>query len=654
MRLPDALVVVLTLGLALWTTRSVFEQAGELAVPLDDTYIHFQYARSFLELSPLSYSEGAPKAAGATSLLWPALLAIASLLGFKGQALIWPAWALGWTALALMAIEARKLARGVLSPGAAIFASLLVLAFGGHVWFAASGMEVLPLGWLLTRTLRRAAEYQEGRDRVSPHELVALAWLGPLLRPEGALASLAVGVTVLAYARGRSRHLGWAALAAPLGPGLINWALTGDFAQTTAQAKWLPLNPYYSGSALVSAIWSNVALFFGTLLNGELWSRAFIPEGSRPVALLALPVLLVAGIRRGAWYRATLTVALGLAILIPATYESFLVNRLRYLWPFTVPWLIGLAAIADLAAEGLARIRPELVHVRWVALSAFVVLLGRLLPVAVHDVAESAAAISAQQVSLGHWARDTVPKRELIGVNDTGAIAYVSGQRVFDVVGLTTRGEARYWVAGAGSRFEHYERLGRSKLPHWFIVYPEWFAVAPLLGECPTERYVPGATILGGERMVACRADYTLLGSGKAPAELAAEGKLIDELDVADLESERAHAYVLGSATQAENVVVSGIARVDGARSSRTQEEFDFVLAPGALLIARLGAESPLSLELFANDRRLGTIELVASSWQEVRLRLPSSLQLRSQRVKISAKPEQRFSAMHYWLYSAE
>jgi len=71
-------------------------------------------------------------------------------------------------------------------------------------------------------------------------------------------------------------------------------------------------------------------------------------------------------------------------------------------------------------------------------------------------------------------------------------------------------------------------------------------------------------------------------------------------------------------------------------------------------LIARLGAESPFSLELFANDRRLGTIELVASSWQEVRLRLPSSLQLRSQRVKISAKPEQRFSAMHYWLYSAE
>jgi hypothetical protein len=369
---------------------------------------------------------------------------------------------------------------------------------------------------------------------------------------------------------------------------------------------------------------------------------------------LALPALLAAGIRRGAWYRTTLTVALGLAILLPATYESFLVNRLRYLWPFTVPWLIGLAAIADLAAEGLARLRPELAHARWVVLGAFVLLLGRMLPGSVSDVAESSAAISAQQVSLGTWARDHLPKQTLIGVNDTGAIAYVSERRVFDVVGLTTRGEARYWVAGAGSRFEHYERLGRSKLPDWFIVYPEWFAVDPLLGECPTERYVPGATILGGERMLACRADYTRLGSGQAPADLEVEGQLIDELDVADLESERAHAYLLGPAAQTENVVVSGLGRVDGARKNRHTEQFDLVLAPGGLLIARLGAESPLSLELYADSLRLGTIELFASSWQEVRLKLPSSLERKTRRVKISAKPEQRFNAMHYWLYSAK
>ena len=48
--------------------------------------------------------------------------------------------------------------------------------------------------------------------------------------------------------------------------------------------------------------------------------------------------------------------------------------------------------------------------------------------------------------------------------------------RVFDVVGLTTPREAQYWVAGAGSRFEHYEQLDRADLPTHFIVYPGWMA----------------------------------------------------------------------------------------------------------------------------------------------------------------------------------
>jgi len=52
-------------------------------------------------------------------------------------------------------------------------------------------------------------------------------------------------------------------------------------------------------------------------------------------------------------------------------------------------------------------------------------------------------------------------------------------------VGLTTRDEARYWVAGAASRFEHYERLHARRaaaLPTHFIVYPEWMALDAVLG----------------------------------------------------------------------------------------------------------------------------------------------------------------------------
>ncbi len=140
------------------------------------------------------------------------------------------------------------------------------------------------------------------------------------------------------------------------------------------------------------------------------------------------------------------------------------------------------------------------------------------LPYSLDDVAESANAIRRQQGDLGRWARDALPPDAVIGVNDTGAIAYFSGRRTFDVVGLTTLGEGRYWVAGAGSRFEHYERLGVKRLPTHFIVYPEWFAIPTLEGEWLTERRV-SATILGGENMVASKADWSTLGSGERPRE---------------------------------------------------------------------------------------------------------------------------------------
>lgn len=651
--------MIATSGLAIWTTRAVLAAAGEPAVPLDDTYIHFQYARSFQELSPLSYSKGMPPTPGATSLLWPALLAIARALGFDGQSLIWPAWALCWTALALLAIETRRLARNLVSPPAAVVASLLVLCFGGHVWFAASAMEVIPFAWLLTRAVRRSAELWETNE-LAPSlprlctELTVLAWLGPLLRPEGAVASLAIGASMLLALRGKRRYQGLIALVAPFFPGFVNFIFSGEFAQTTARAKWLFFNPYYSGGALWSAIGGNVSLFFGTLLNGELWSSAFVPANGKIVAWLALPALALAGLRRGAAPRAALACALGLAMLIPTTYESFLVNRLRYLWPFTAPWLIGLCALIELGAEGAARLRRELGHLRWLLFAGLGFAFARLLPIAVYDVALSAAAISRQQVSLGRYVRDELPQDALIGVNDTGAIAYVSGRRVFDVVGLTTRGEAKYWVAGPGSRFEHYERLGAAKLPSWFIVYPEWFAIAPLLGECPTERYVPNATILGGALMVACHASYAALDSGRLPMRTEARGPMIDELDVADLESEAEHDYVLGRASQLDNVVESFAHHSDGARRGRTIERFTLELAPNGVLVARLGADQPATLEVRADGERLGSFAVESSSWQELTLRLPPTTVRGKKRVEISSRDGRPFSALHYWSYLDE
>jgi hypothetical protein len=270
------------------------------------------------------------------------------------------------------------------------------------------------------------------------------------------------------------------------------------------------------------------------------------------------------------------------------------------------------------------------------------------LPFSLDDLAASAAAIQNQQVSLGKWAGKVLPPSARIGVNDTGAIAYFSGLPTFDIVGLTTPFEARYWTSGPGSRFEHYERLGRARLPTHFIVYPEWFALPELLGKELTERYVPGATILGGEQMLAHVADYSGLGSGEAPATASGlEQPVLDLLDVADLESEAEHGYQLFDATQRENVLVKFQERLDGARSGRSTDAFSLWLAPRGVLVLRLASERDQILDVRIGARAL-SVALPASAWHEARLELPSELARGRHAIRISVRGG-FFTSLHYF-----
>lgn len=635
-----------SLGLAIWTAQAVLTASGgELGAPLDDSYIHFQFAKSFARFRPFEYVPGLARVPGATSILWPALLTPALWLGASGSGLVKLTWLLGFGSLFGQACEVYLSGKRFLHRSLAFAGGLLVLAFSANTWFAASAMEVVPLGYVLLRTARRSAEFLEAPACAwRRRELVLLAFVAALLRPEGALAALCAG-TVLAL---RRRGSAVAALLSPLSVLLLNWLFTGSATQTTTLAKWLPTNPYYHGR-LLSSVLGNVELFYGTLLNGQQWSWTFIPEGYRLVGLASLPALWLAAERGRARGHAACLCLVGLGILLPATYETFLVNRLRYLWPFSGPWLLGLAALGQLLAMPLRRWRGWLVSAGLVVPGLAGYGFVKLLPISVGDVAQSAAAITAQQVALGRWAAAELPKTAKIGVNDAGAISFYSERQTFDVVGLTTRGEARYWVGGAGSRFEHYERLPRGELPSHFIVYPEWFAIPNLLGECLYERRVEGATILGGPVMVACRADYSSLGSGAEPlVETGARAKL-DELDVADLESEAAHDYQLYGALSQDNLVESSFGHVDGGRARRNLEAFRLVVEADGLLVLRLSTDAATRLELFVEQARAASVEVEPGAFRELILPLPA-VGARGRKA-LSLRSSEGITLLHYWSY---
>lgn len=646
--LPIALATAL---LAWVATRGILAATGgEPAVPLDDTFIHFRFAATFAGLHPFEYSPGAAPVAGATSLLWPLLLAPFHALGLTGTRLIWVAWAGGWFALGLLAYDTLQVSRGLLSPGAALGATAMVLAFGGHLWCAGSGMEVVPLAWLLMRSVRRVAEHAESAGALPPrarHELLALAWLAPLMRPEGALASLLIAATMLRFPRSRRRATALLPLAGPLLPSVINFIATGDAATTTMAAKWLFASPY--PESRWSTLLYHLHLFFHTLLDGREWSAIFVPRGGKWVAWLALPALLWATARRRRGWRGGAVIVVALGMLATTTYESFLVNRLRYLWPFAAAWCIGLGAVADAVGLLAPRCGASVRGVRAVVAGAFVGLFAAQYSWTMEDLATSSRAIHQQQVALARWAARDLPRDALIGVNDAGAIAYLADRRTFDLVGLTTRDEARHWAAGPGSRFERWEQLGRERLPTHLIVYDRWLQVPAVLGRYLTHRYVAGATILGDSTMTAYEARWDALGSGSRPREFAG-ATLHDRLDVADLESEAQHAYALFRATGRTNVAFEAAdGRVDGGRSARERDRFELELRPGALLVARLITHTPLRLVVRVDELTLPLDLTGDGDWEEVAIELPRDLPAGRRTVTVTAAPSGQFASLHYW-----
>ena len=655
--LGHAVLALAILYLAKVTIAAVLAKVGRPGASLDDSYIHFQYARAIAEGHPWRYQAGEPLTSGGTSLLWPTLLAPFYAVGFRGDLIMWPAWGLSFAALFGLAHESRiltsKLTSNLLGWGAAA----LTLSFGGFLWCAASGMEVVPFAWSMARCIRRASEWQEepdARTRKACVELIALAWVAALFRPEGAAVAIFAAVALFLWPRmghGPSRGLSLLAIFAVAFTPLVLWITTGQARSATTIVKLLVGNPYYQGAELSRAVTANVRTLVSVLLNGEVWSAEFIPAGGSAIALMSLPTVAYAGYRKNAGFRATGVLLLAALMTAPCFYLSFLWNRLRYLWPFATGWLIALCCFAWLVGELGALLHEKIRSVEGIVCGVFVGLFASKLPGVIEDAAQSASGIHRQHVALGEWAREHLEPGARIGVNDTGAIAYFSDRKTFDVVGLTTLSEARHWVAGPASRFEHYERLYRQapeRLPDYFIVYPEWMAIEPVLGESIHEETVLDSTILGGRTKRVHRARYDLLGSGAAP--WTSVGKIIDEVDVADLESEAAHNYVLPPARDSEEHVMHetehGLPIVDGGRINRIREAFVF-RGKGNAMVSRVHAKAATRLRVRVDTREVLVHTLASDGFVEIVTPLDDQTETRN--VEIVAEGF-AFSAYHHWL----
>src|SRR5262249_577732 len=148
--------------------------------------------------------------------------------------------------------------------------------------------------------------------------LIALGVLAPLIRPEGALASLMVAVALgVRRERGRRALLALAPLAGPLVIPLLNRALTGHAASTTAQVKCVIAKPCSTRATLFAAFGQNVRTLVTNLMDGGDWTVIFLPEHSSIPILLGAVLLPVAAVRRRLRYHALFVAMVALGSLAP-------------------------------------------------------------------------------------------------------------------------------------------------------------------------------------------------------------------------------------------------------------------------------------------------------------------------------------------------
>lgn len=672
--IPYLLPLSISAAIGIWCTTSILARAGSPALPLDDSFIHLQYAKRLAAGHWFSFTPGGGYSSGATSMLWPLAIAPWMALGVRGLDVVYVVWAMGAVLHAAVALETARVAARLGDRFTGMAAGAACFAFGAFTWFAYSGMETIALTWILMRGVRVAAERAEPEaerpfslsPRASATAVAITGLCAPLVRPEGAVISVIAALVMLREVR-RSGPLAsrLAHVALPLmGPFVIpslHRLFSGHAASATAMVKWLALDPYLSRQELIDATMNNVALLLTDLLDGGRWTSLFVPEGMAVPLALGMVALAVAAWRYQRPWTAAFVALVVLATLGPCSYSTILWNRVRYIWPFAPAWIVAILVLTHEIGELFARrLDPRAGAVGVVLSFGAVAPFAVKLPDAVEDVATSARAIHLQQVALGMWAHDQLPEEAVIGVNDTGAIAYFSEKKTFDVVGLTTEGEARYWAEGAGSRFEHYERLGRERLPTHFIVYPGWMGMDAVLGDWLTEASVYDQSILGGVTKVAYEARYDLLDSGALPLVKQPWGEMLDELDVADLISETEHQYLRSDArsrfdvTHVDRSPADGIEIADGGRIQRAEDQFVMREGPKAVMVLRVRCGH--EVVVYSGSEKLGAADLTLrrGPWDELTIDVPASPTPRWMTIRCvqSANRLERFDAYHYWLYA--
>lgn len=485
-----------------WTTVPGF--------PLDDSWIHLQFARNLADGQGFSFNPGVPSS-GSTAPLWTILLSVPLAAGLSP---VLAGKLLGVALVALTAVSGAMLARRLDgSAWCALLAGVAIAISPRVVWAGLSGMEVPLYMALTTLSLLLYARASEAPAApgvgwavcaglagwARPETLVAggvlaLAWMLDGARDEtgrrarGWWRPLAVLATIVLAFIAFNLWVGGRPLpntfyAKHYGMGTVASLGEGRLADAALDAARYPVN--LTGE-LIWWLASHGGLLFGAALPGVL--LLLRPGAARKRAgLTVLGVLVATPLAKG----------------LVAPQPIMLVHDGRYVLHLLVLGLV-VCAVGVSALSALTGARRTLAALAVAALAQ----IGGATYAAMSTYAAEVKNINDLQVRTGLWlAAHTAPDAR-IATNDIGAIAYFSRRVILDTEGLITPDaiwDKRMW------RIDRF--LARSR-PDVVVIFPAWYPYLAQRGDFLHEvtRISAHKVIAGGESLVIYRTRWTRPG----------------------------------------------------------------------------------------------------------------------------------------------
>ncbi len=668
----------------------VWGAGGHLAPPLDDTFIHFQYAQQLASGHPFEYNTGDPPSSGDSAFIYPFLLIPPYLLGIDGQKPLIYADLLNLAAHLALIFFTYKIGFRLGGRPLALLSAGFVLLDGRLNYIFVSGMETglftAALAGFLWLWLRDVEV-----ERFA--WLAAVGTLAALLRPEGHVLVSIVCVLTAIYLWKRSKRIapGYLWLAAPVLAGLIpyavNIAITGEWQFNTAASKSIWYLPY-------APLYENLSITVGWAANALKNSYLGLEIGRSPFVLMAAPVAVLGmGLAmRGARHRffhlllvLTLVGGLALSLLLPPIQFN------RYYMPydflFILYFSLGLIYLVNVT-DRLVREneeapgQPYAARSRLLGIAAAAVTL-LLLPHFVSyffAVGDSSRDIYYQQMAFSDWIRQNTPPDSRIGVNDTGAHKYMSDRYVIDLIGLTNNKLRGAYFGGWGTIFDTLMTMPEEERPDYLLIHPNVFlngideSVAQSFLRPVYSLRVQNPIITAGdtETLYQVQWEYALLEPEKTY--LARQGaQPLDSLNVGDVADEKAHGYKISgrqpSFSEPKSILTTSSYEADGFSMSESGrrhsgwEEFSVKSTPGKPLVlvarSRLNPDAGQTVMVWANGRQVGLWKNSNerdTAWQEYEFTIPAE-QITGDRttIRIDATFDPGgpgFTSYRYWVFA--